>query len=148
MSIAHDHQAPPTWATVRAQAQRIAELEAEIAHLRGERRLAEGGDRVAIVFAALKQAWTGRAYCAGTVARAGALLYVRNRFLPPSHIAEFCARDHSDNPRQYASVMICHLRKLMGFQSVECVRELGYRLTDTGRAHIDAILTPTTEPTR
>ena len=117
---------------------RVSELEEEI---RASRRIAalDAEDDARVSLASQIKAKTRMRGVAPP--RMAAALYLARRPLTTMHLCEMIppqkARDRMDS---IVYVWACHVREALGRDAVQTHRELGYSLTDHGRAKIEELL--------
>lgn len=117
--------APP----LEAQANRIADLEERVAYLERELGLSRDLTRVGSLVA---KGWRGN-----PARIALALAYANGRILSDAQLADALPdRDRADDSNNIKAHM-WWVRKMMGYDAVETVRGIGYRMTPKGCAAIN-----------
>ena len=124
-----------TEATIRWQAQRIEQLEAELQAARDELRAERDDDQIAIMQVRLR--------LQPRSARILSLLYAANGFVSKDRLCMYLWPNGADEPADTSvniAQHICRLRAQLGHDTIETAFGMGFALTDKGRAMIDGLL--------
>jgi len=115
--------------------ERVAELEERVAYLESELGLAQNTARESL----FRQAFG----LTGQEARLVMALYdVKGRILSKYQLEDAIQRVAGGTALKIADVYVCRVRKRMGYDAIETVWGLGYKLTPKGVAMVDAIEQP------
>jgi DNA-binding response OmpR family regulator len=117
-------------------AERIAELQEEVAYLKAELGLVEDREKVDRLRAAYGLSPGSARLLLALYAAKGALrtTYQLLDAIPPV--------SGSDRDVSLVSVWVCHLRRAMGRDVVKNSFGLGYRVTETGMEQVRAVIEP------
>ena len=131
------------------ESQRIGELEAKVetlqervAYLESEMGIAVDHGEIATIITRLS--------VRSSVARTIMALYrAKGRWLTRGQIEEMLNPDYTYSyDSNMAAVMICHARRVLGWEAIENIVTMGWRLTEIGLARVRACLDLQTLPTQ